>query len=141
MFAIIFSIILSVILIKGISKIPGQMGIGPKAKRTSAAPSVPSAPRAMTEKERAAERKKQAAAAKKQAQIEQAEQDMEQLGIQIEQLQDYGEYLELERSGCVYGSKDWHKWNNKWMANNAKVYNLTRRMNRAYSEKRINETY
>ena len=141
MFAIISTIILSVILLRGIRKIPGQMGIGPKAQRPSAAPVVSSAPRAKTEKELAAERKKQAAAAKKQAQIEQAAEDIEQYQNQIAALQKYSEYLELERSGCVYGSKSWHKWNNKVIANDNRIYNLTKRMNRAYSEKRINETY
>ena len=69
--------------------------------------------------------------------VNQAEKKIDFLASQMESLKDYGEYLELERDSCVYGSSNWHKWNNKWMSNNAKVYRLSEQMDKAYEARRV----
>lgn len=63
--------------------------------------------------------------------LEQAEEDIVQCQNKINQLDEYGKYLELERDACVYGSANWHKWNNKFEANNNKVYTIQKQMNKA----------
>ena len=67
--------------------------------------------------------------------IEQAEEDILQWENQRQQLMDYQEYLERERDACVGGSSHWHKWNNKCITNNNKVYALDTRIRKAYYTK------
>ena len=69
------------------------------------------------------------------ANIEQCEEDILQWQNQREQLIDYQEYLERERDACIGGSKQWHKWNNKCITNNSKVYGLDTRIRKAYYTK------
>ena len=67
--------------------------------------------------------------------IEQAEEDILQWENQREQLIDYQIYLERERDACIGGSSHWHKWNNKCITNNNKVYALDTRIRKAYYTK------
>ena len=69
------------------------------------------------------------------AKVEQCEEDILQWQNQREQLIDYQEYLERERDACIGGSKQWHKWNNKCLTNNNKVYGLDTRIRKAYYTK------
>lgn len=63
--------------------------------------------------------------------LEQAEEDINHLAYRMEELQEYAKYLETERDACVYGSANWHKWNNRVMANDNKVYNIQKQINKA----------
>ena len=69
--------------------------------------------------------------------VNKAEKKIDFLASQMESLKDYGEYLELERDSCVYGSSNWHKWNNKCVSNDAKVYRLSEQMDTAYEARRV----
>ncbi len=73
--------------------------------------------------------------AKLTARVEQCEEDILQWENQRKQLIEYGDYLERERDACVEGSSEWHKWNNKCMTNNNKVYTLDSRIRKAYYQK------
>ena len=64
--------------------------------------------------------------------IEQAEEDILQWENQKDYLINYQNYLERERDACIPESSNWHKWNNKCITNNNKVYSLDTRIRRAY---------
>ena len=68
--------------------------------------------------------------------IDQANEDINYFASQIENLKTYSEYLEEERSKCNFGSGEWHKWNNKMLTNDSKIYTFQTRMNKAQSAKR-----
>lgn len=69
--------------------------------------------------------------------MNQAEGKIAFLKGQIEQLRNYGDYLELERDACIEGSSNWHKWNNKCLTNEAKVYRLSEQMDKAFEARRV----
>lgn len=60
-----------------------------------------------------------------------AEADIDNLTFRIDELKKYGEYLELERDACVYGSSNYYKWHKKVMTNDNQVYTLTSRLDKA----------
>ena len=68
--------------------------------------------------------------------IDQANEDINYFAFQIESLKTYSEYLEEERGKCNFGSGEWHKWNNKMLTNDSKIYTFQTRMNKAQSAKR-----
>lgn len=61
----------------------------------------------------------------------QAMEDIDHIAYCIEQVIKKGEYLELERDACVKYGKEWHKWNDKCLANEEKHYKLVKQMNKA----------
>lgn len=67
--------------------------------------------------------------------LNKAENDIDFLITQLDHFKEYGKYLEIERDACVFGSSNWHKWNNKLNTNDAKVYRLSDQLGRAYEEK------
>lgn len=68
--------------------------------------------------------------------IDQANEDINYFASQIENLKTYSEYLEEQRSKSPEGSGEWHKWNNKMLTNDGKIYTFQTRMNKAQSAKR-----
>ena len=65
----------------------------------------------------------------------QAENDINSYYKQREDLLEYGEYLELERDACAYGSSNYHKWNKKVMANDNRLSALDRKIEKAIHAK------
>ena len=63
--------------------------------------------------------------------VSQAQDDIDNLAYRIEQAQEYSIYLERERDACVIGSKEYFKWHNKVMAQDDKIYRMTKQMNKA----------
>lgn len=61
----------------------------------------------------------------------QAQEDIDHIAYCIDQVIKKGEYLELERDACVKYGKEWHKWNDKCLANEEKHYKLVKQMNKA----------
>lgn len=68
---------------------------------------------------------------KTEEQFYQATEDINHLKYTIAQLNKKSEYLELERDACVPYGKEWHKWNDKVMANDERIYKLMKQMNKA----------
>lgn len=64
-------------------------------------------------------------------QVEQAEEDINYLYDQIDSQKRYGAFLLEKRDACAIDGAEWHKWNNKMLTNDSKVYSLQTRMNRA----------
>jgi len=67
--------------------------------------------------------------------VSQAQDDIDNLAYRIEQAQEYSIYLERERDACVIGSKEYFKWHNKVMAQDDKIYRMTKQMNKAQFER------
>ena len=67
--------------------------------------------------------------------VSQAQDDIDNLAYRIEQAQEYSIYLERERDACVTGSKEYFKWHNKLMAQDDKIYRMTKQMNKAQYER------
>lgn len=67
--------------------------------------------------------------------VSQAQDDIDNLAYRIEQAQEYSIYLERERDACVPGSKEYFKWHNKVMAQDDKIYRMTKQMNKAQYER------
>lgn len=67
--------------------------------------------------------------------VSQAQDDIDNLTYRIEQAQEYSIYLERERDACVIGSKEYFKWQNKVMAQDDKIYRMTKQMNKAQFER------
>ncbi len=67
--------------------------------------------------------------------VSQAQDDIDNIAYRIEQAQEYSIYLERERDACVIGSKEYFKWQNKVMAQDDKIYRMTKQMNKAQYER------
>ena len=63
--------------------------------------------------------------------LAQAEEDINYFTCQIENLHKFAEFLEEQRAKCAPGTAEWHKWNNKLLTNDGKIYSFTTRMNKA----------
>lgn len=63
--------------------------------------------------------------------IYKAQKDVEHIKYQMEEKRKYGEFLELNRDSCVYGSKYYHNWNNKLTANNNQLHTLETQLDKA----------
>ena len=84
--------------------------------------------------EKVAELKRQANEAKVRElnfKIYRARKDIEYIEHQMEEKRKYGEFLELNRDSCVYGSKYYHNWNNKMTANNNQLHTLETQLDKA----------
>lgn len=74
---------------------------------------------------------------KLQARIGRAEKEIDHIMVQMEQKREYGEYLELERDACVKGSKFYHGWNNKVIANTNQLHNMEMKLDKAIENREI----
>lgn len=63
--------------------------------------------------------------------IYKAQKDVEHIKYQMEEKRKYGEFLELNRDSCVYGSKYYHNWNNKLTTNNNQLHTLETQLDKA----------
>jgi len=63
--------------------------------------------------------------------LNQAEKNIDFIQYQMEKKREYGEYLERERDACTYGSRFYHNWNNKVIANNNQLHTLETQLDKA----------